>query len=153
MGNIKFPLCILGEILCGDIKFSPCNTHTHTHTHSHSHSLTHTHTHTHTHALTHTHTLTYTHTHTHTHTQSLKVTYEGILHELKKVHEVYLHRRGGTDFSWERRLTELVSHVMEFVAAKRDMTDLYLRVVWKLGVKSWFCSVEGVINMESEGGY
>ena len=47
--------------------------------------------------------------------------------ELRKVHEVYLHRRGGTDFSWERKMTELVSHVMEFVAAKRDMTDLYPR--------------------------
>lgn len=38
---------------------------------------------------------------------------------------MYYHGKGGTDYSWERKMTELVSHIMEYVAAKRDMTDLY----------------------------
>ena len=45
--------------------------------------------------------------------------------DLKKIHEVYFYQRGGTDFSWERKMTELVTNILEYVAAKRDMTDLY----------------------------
>ena len=57
--------------------------------------------------------------------QPLKTTYEILIQDLKKVHEVYSHGRGGTDFSWERKMTELVTHVIEFMAAKRDMIELY----------------------------
>ena len=51
--------------------------------------------------------------------------YEVLIQDLKKVHEVYYHGRGGTDFSWERKMTELVTNIIEFMAAKRDMTELY----------------------------
>ena len=57
--------------------------------------------------------------------QPLKSTYEVLIQDLKKVHEVYYHGRGGTDFSWERKMTELVTNIIEFMAAKRDMTELY----------------------------
>ncbi|XP_019849562.1 PREDICTED: UPF0536 protein C12orf66-like [Amphimedon queenslandica] len=57
--------------------------------------------------------------------KQLSVVYDGLLHEFKKVHEVYHHRRGGTDFSWERKLAELLTSVMEFVAARRDMIGFY----------------------------
>ncbi len=45
--------------------------------------------------------------------------------DLKRIHEVYMNRRGGSDFSWERKMTELVTSLLEYTAAKRDMTDLY----------------------------
>lgn len=48
-----------------------------------------------------------------------------MLLDLKRIHEVYMHQRGGSDFSWERKMTELVTSLLEYVAAKRDMTDLY----------------------------
>ena len=49
--------------------------------------------------------------------------------EFKKVHEVYNFGRGGTDFSWERKLAELLVHVIEYVSAKKEMLDLY---PWRL---------------------
>lgn len=57
--------------------------------------------------------------------QPIKSMYEVLIQDLKKVHEVYYHGRGGTDFSWERKMTELVTNIIEFMAAKRDMTELY----------------------------
>ena len=45
--------------------------------------------------------------------------------EFKKVHEVYNCGRGGTDFSWERKLAELLIHVVEYVSARKEMLDLY----------------------------
>ena len=45
--------------------------------------------------------------------------------ELKKVQEVYKLGKGGADFSWERRLAELLLQVIEYVSARKDMLDLY----------------------------
>lgn len=59
--------------------------------------------------------------------ESLRSTYEAIIQDLKRVQDIYKQRRGGTDFSWERKMAELVTHVTEFVAAKRDMTEFYVR--------------------------
>ena len=57
--------------------------------------------------------------------QPLKGMYDSMLLDLKKIREVYMYRRGGTDFSWERKMTDLVTSMLEYIAAKRDMTDLY----------------------------
>lgn len=57
--------------------------------------------------------------------EPLRTTYEILLQEFKKVHEVYFHGRGGTDFSWEKRMTELLSSIMEYVIARKDMIDFY----------------------------
>ena len=43
--------------------------------------------------------------------------------------EVYAHGEGGTDFSWERKLAELLVHIIEFVSARREMIDLYLHSI------------------------
>lgn len=51
--------------------------------------------------------------------------YDSMILDLKRIHEVYMNRRGGSDFSWERKMTELVTSLLEYTAAKRDMTDLY----------------------------
>ncbi len=45
--------------------------------------------------------------------------------EFKKVHEVYSFGRGGTDFSWERKLAELLVHVIEYVSARKEMLEVY----------------------------
>lgn len=58
-------------------------------------------------------------------TQQLSSVYETLLYEFKKVHEVYQCRRGGTDFSWERKMAELLSSVMEYVSARKEMIGLY----------------------------
>ena len=58
--------------------------------------------------------------------QSLKMQYDQILQDAKRIYEVYYHRRGGTDLTWERRMAELLSAVMEFIAARKDMTDVYV---------------------------
>lgn len=57
---------------------------------------------------------------------TLKGTYEVLVLELRKVQEVYQLGRGGTDFSWERKLAELLVHIVEYVSAKRELLDLYL---------------------------
>jgi len=57
--------------------------------------------------------------------QRLKGIYEGMISDLKKIHEVYMFRKGGSDFSWERRMTELVTNMLEYMSARRDMIDLY----------------------------
>jgi len=59
------------------------------------------------------------------HAQTLKTQYEYIVLELKKTQEMYSQRRGGMDFSWERKLTELIHHIVEYVSARREMMDLY----------------------------
>lgn len=56
---------------------------------------------------------------------TLKSTYELLVLELKKVQEVYNLGKGGTDFSWERKLAELLVHVIEYVSAKKELLDLY----------------------------
>ena len=58
--------------------------------------------------------------------QTLKSSYELIMLELNKVQEVFKVGKGGMDFSWERKLAELLLHVSEYVSAKREMIDLYL---------------------------
>ncbi len=57
--------------------------------------------------------------------QPLKGMYDSMILDLKRIHEVYMYRRGGSDFSWERKMTDLVTSMLEYIAAKRDMTDLY----------------------------
>ena len=57
--------------------------------------------------------------------QSLKATYESLAQDLRKIKEVYHHRKGGTDLSWERKMEELTISVVEYVGARRDMIDLY----------------------------
>lgn len=58
--------------------------------------------------------------------QTLKSSYELIVLELKKVQEVYSLRKGGTDFSRERKLAELLTHITEYVSARKEMIELYL---------------------------
>lgn len=57
---------------------------------------------------------------------TLKGTYEVLSLELRKVQEIYKLGRGGSDFSWERKLAELLVHITEYALAKREMLDLYL---------------------------
>ena len=45
--------------------------------------------------------------------------------ELKKVQEVYSLQKGGTDFSWERKLADLLLHIIDFVSARKEMLELY----------------------------
>ncbi|XP_064385924.1 KICSTOR subunit 2-like [Halichondria panicea] len=58
--------------------------------------------------------------------EPLKAMYDSMILDLKRIHEVYMNRRGGSDFSWERKMTELVTSLLEYTAAKRDMTDFYV---------------------------
>ena len=57
--------------------------------------------------------------------QSLKASLDAIHQDLSRISEIYYHGRGGTDFSWERKMTELVSSTAEYVLYKKEMTDLY----------------------------
>lgn len=57
--------------------------------------------------------------------QSLKASFESLSHDLRKVHEVYHHRRGGTDLSLERMMADLTISIVEYVSARKDMIDLY----------------------------
>ncbi len=55
----------------------------------------------------------------------LKTNYENLMLELKKVRDIYNAQKGGSDFSLERKLAELLEHVIEFVSAKKEMLYLY----------------------------
>lgn len=57
--------------------------------------------------------------------QSLKASLDTIYHDMSRISETYYHGRGGTDFSWERKMTDLVSSTLEYVSYKKEMTDLY----------------------------
>lgn len=57
--------------------------------------------------------------------QSLKALLDTIYHDMNRISEIYYHGRGGTDFSWERKMTDLVSSTLEYVSYKKEMTDLY----------------------------
>lgn len=56
---------------------------------------------------------------------SLKGTYDILVLELRKVQDIYQLGRGGSDFSWERKLADLLVHIIEYTSAKRVMLDLY----------------------------
>ena len=48
-----------------------------------------------------------------------------ILLDLRRVREVYSQGKGGTGFSWERKMTDLVGEVMTFVNARKQLMELY----------------------------
>ena len=60
--------------------------------------------------------------------QPPKAAYENIVLDLKRVYEIYYHRKGGTDFSWERKMADLVQNILDYLRARKDMMELYLLV-------------------------
>ena len=59
-----------------------------------------------------------------------------IILELKKVQEIYNLGKGGSDFSWERKMAELLVHVIEYASARKELFDLYPRAVLPLEMGS-----------------
>ncbi|KAL5493618.1 hypothetical protein EMCRGX_G014822 [Ephydatia muelleri] len=59
---------------------------------------------------------------------SLKALLDTIYHDMNRISEIYYHGRGGTDFSWERKMTDLVSSTLEYVSYKKEMTDFYVQL-------------------------
>jgi hypothetical protein len=56
-----------------------------------------------------------------------KAAYEAILQDLTRVYEVYISLKGGTDISWERKMADLVLSTRDYLQARKDMMDFYLR--------------------------